>query len=188
MAHLRVIAAFWLFFTVGCATTSPIAGPDRTKIGDIYTVDPQIKWSRSYQKHIEAWTVDGTSLEAIYFVKGIEPGETLVVTRDKEKWPKFDSDMTANEIMELIIDSLARSNYAQLQPRHLRPEKFGPIEGFRFDFSFLYQNGLEGQGLATGAVIEDKLYLILYIGTRQHYFPKYLDEVNKIIQSIQLLS
>ncbi|ADE15115.1 hypothetical protein Nhal_2008 [Nitrosococcus halophilus Nc 4] len=186
MAYLAVTLAFFIFFIMGCGTTSPIAGPDRTQVGEIYTVDPQIKWSRFYRRNIEIWTVDGPSLEAIYFVKGIDPDETLVATNEEEKWPKFDPDMTANEIMELIIDSLARTGYTQLQPHHLRPEIFGSLKGFRFDFDFLYQDGLEGQGLVTGTIIENKLYLILYIGTRQHYFSKYLDEVNKIIKSIRL--
>jgi hypothetical protein len=42
-------------------------------------------------------------------------------------------------------------------------------------------------GLAAGAVIEDALYLILYTGARVYYFPKYRDDVERLLGSIQMI-
>ena len=173
---------------VGCASLS-VVEPKRVEIGRVYTVDPQIKWSRFYRGDIETWTVDGLSLQAIHFIKGIEEDEPLVVTAatgDREKWPRFEPEMTPNEILEFVVDSLARLGYAQLQAHNLRPERFGRLQGFRFELTFLASDGLEGQGLVVGAVIEKRLHLIMYVGTREHYYPKHIEEVERIIQSIEL--
>lgn len=180
--------AFLPLFILGCATTSPLVEPEkRAPIGGVYTVEPQIEWSRFSQGPIETWTVDGPALQAIYFFKGVKPGKALIKADEEEKWPRFKSAMTAHEIMELVIDSLARMGYADLQPVNLRPAQFGPLPGFRFKFGFLYRSGLEGQGLAVGAVMEENLYLILYVGTRQYYYHQYADEVEKLIKSIRLV-
>ncbi len=85
-----------------------------------------------------------------------------------------------------MVDSLARLGYAQLQVHNLRPEQFGCLQGFRFELTFLVSDGLEGQGLVVGAVIEKRLHLIMYVGTREHYYPKHIEEVERIIQSIEL--
>lgn len=169
---------------VGCGY-SRVVGPERVRIGGLYTVDPQIRWSRFYQKGIETWTVDGPALEALHFIN-VKKDRPLVATKDPKKWPRFSPSMSESEIMEFVVDSLARLGYAQLQAHDLRPTSFGRLQGFCFDLMFLFPDGLEGQGLAVGAVIEESLQLILYIGTREHYYPKHLEEVEGIARSIEL--
>ncbi len=174
-----VILAF-----VGCAHPR-VVGPERVKIGGLYSVDPQIRWSRFYQKGIETWTVDGPSLQALYFIN-VEKDRPLIATEDPKKWPRFGPQMSESEIMEFLVDSLARLGYAQLQAHDLRPTRFGRLQGFRFDLRFLFPDGLEGQGLGVGAVIEESLQLILYVGTQEYYYPKHLEEVEEIARSIEL--
>ncbi len=90
---------------VGCASLS-VVEPKRVEIGRVYTVDSQIKWSRFYRGDIETWTVDGLSLQAIHFIKGIEEDEPLVVTAatgDREKWPRFEPEMTPSEFWNLWL-------------------------------------------------------------------------------------
>ncbi len=187
---IRCALVVWCLIAAlaGCAG-SRVVKSDRTRIGDVYTVDPQIEWSRFHQGTIEIWTVDGPSLQAIYFFKGIEKDEPLIATigiGDGEKRPLLRPDMTPNDIMEFIIDSLARQGYMQIETQALRPARFGRLQGFRFDFTFLFRDGLEGQGLATGALYNEKLQLILYVGTHQHYYPKHLEDVERIIESITI--
>src|SRR5918996_1357362 len=143
------LAALVILALVGCAY-SHLVGPQRARIGDLYSVDPQIQWSRFHQDNIETWTVDGPALQALHFIN-IKKDRPLVATEDPEKWPRFRPSMNESEIMEFVVDSLARLNYAQLQAHHLRPISFGRLPGFRFDLTFLFADGLEGQGLAVGA-------------------------------------
>jgi hypothetical protein len=44
------------------------------------------------------------------------------------------------------------------------------------------------QGLVVGAVVEERLQLIMYTGVKTHYFPKHKEHVERIIQSISMLS
>lgn len=172
----------------GCAG-SRVVKSGKNRVGGVYTVDPQIQWSRFYRGKMEIWTVDGPSLQAIYFLKGIEEGKPLTATTrigDEEKWPLLRLNMTPNEMMEFIVDSLARHGYMQIETQALRPQRFGRLQGFRFDFTFLFRDGLEGLGLATGALYREQLQLILYVGTRLHYYPKHLQDVEQIIQSITI--
>lgn len=171
---------------VGCGRLQ-VAGTERVAIGRAYTVDPQIEWSAASQGNRDVWTVDGLTLQAVHFIKGVRKGWTLLGNRgaQNDEWPTFDPGMTPHESLEFIVASLSRFGLANVEPYGLRPQPFGQAQGFRFDFDFLYPDGLEGRGLAAGAVIDDRLQLILYVGARQHYFPEYLDEVEAIIASIE---
>lgn len=170
----------------GCGRLQ-VTGTERVAIGRAYTVDPQIEWSAASQGNRDIWTVDGLTLQAIHFFKGVRKGWTLLGARraQNDEWPTFDPGMTPHELLEFIVASLSRFGLANVDPYGLRPQPFGKAQGFRFDFDFLYPDGLEGRGLAAGAVIDDRLQLILYVGARQYYFPEYLDEVEAIIASIE---
>ena len=53
--------------------------------------------------------------------------------------------------------------------------------------SYTSSEGLWFDGLAVGATIDDKLHLIVYTGARQYYFPKYRDEVERMIGMIETI-
>ena len=82
---------------------------------------------------------------------------------------------------------IARGGAGEVQASKLRPAQFGSVPGFRFDLTFLSKSGLEMDGLVAAAVIEDKLYLILYTGARIHYYPKYRDHVEQLLASIEMI-
>ena len=161
--------------------------PKRHKIGEAFSVEAQIAWSRLPAGKSEVWTVDGTRLQAIRFYKGIEDEEALFETRGDLKLPVFRADMTANDIMEFVVDSYSRLGASQVEARGLRPDDFGEAPGFRFEFGFLDPDGLEAEGMASGAVIEERLYLILYTGSRAHYFPKHKNDVEKLLDSVETI-
>lgn len=169
----------------GCAAYSLIE-PPRAVIGDLYTVDPQIRWNSAKAGRIELWTVDGPGLQAIRFINGVADGDALFEGREKENRPTFRKSMTASEIMEFVVDSLALAGFEKIEATRLRPEKFGSAQGFRFDTNFVTRHGLEGQASVVGAVLKEKLHLIIYSGTRAYYYPKHRDHVERIIQSIHL--
>ena len=160
---------------------------ERVDIDGIYYVDPQITWNRLIRANPETWTIDGPSLQAVRFINGIRSDKPLVRSVNEERLPVFRVDMTESDIMEFILDSLFLLGFNNLESHDLRPMEFGSHEGFRFEFQFLSRDGLEEEGLVAGAVIERRLYLILYTGVRRHYYPKYLDHVEHIIDSIEFV-
>lgn len=179
---------------VGCAHKQveprefELINPDRTDVGIIYSVDPQIAWSGTTLAEDEMWTIDGPTLQVLYFINATEDGETPFFGegRGGDKGPKFRKDMTFLEIKDLILDGLALTGSQQLNIRNLRPSRFGGHDGFRFEVNFVTKEGLDMLGMVAGAVIEEELYLIVYAGAREHYFAKYRGYVEKIIGSIQM--
>ena len=180
---------FALVFLIGIAACGGhnLVEDERVDIGGIYSVDPQITWNRLIRADPETWTIDGPSLQAVRFINGIRSDKPLVRTVEEERLPVFRVDMTESAIMEFILDSLFLLGFNNLEAHDLSPIEFGSHEGFRFEFRFLSRDGLEEEGLVAGTVIEQRLYLILYTGVRRHYFPKYLDHVEHIIDSIELI-
>lgn len=184
MSMIRIIAACALL--TGCVEYNLVT-QERRDLGG-FSVEPQIEWSTIEQGGIEIWTVHGTSLEAIYFATGIEDGEPFFAQRyfDADKdLPRFREAMTAFEAMEFIIDTLSISGAGEVRGRALRPSPFGSHDGFRFDLEYLGGAGLELRGIAVGAVIEGKLYLLLFIAPAEYYFGIYGGYVEAMIDSLK---
>lgn len=160
--------------------------PHRYQVTEFYSVEPQISWSRAKQGTVELWTVDGPLLQAVRLISDIKEGDVLfpVFGQDK-KLPQFRAGMTATEIQELVVDSMAASGAANISTSNLRPFQFGTLPGFRFELQFLSADGLEFDGTAAGTTSEGRLFLILYTGTRSHYFDKHKPDVERMLQSIQ---
>ena len=182
--------AILLIPLAACARYSLVKATTQ-EIGGAYTVEAQIDWNKYTKGKVEIWTADGPGLEALRFFKGLDDGEALFnrpFGASKEiQFPAYRSGMTASEVMEFVIDSLGRAGAADLEARGLQPARFGPVEGFRFELTFATASGLEMSGLAAGAVIEDVLHLILYTGARVYYFPKYRDDVERLLGSIEMI-
>ena len=161
--------------------------PEKIAIGDVYTVNSQIAWNKMTEGKTEIWTVDGPLLQELRFIKAIEDGDALFKGGAGKKLPPFKSKMTAIEIKELFETSLAQFGVARMRTLNLRPESFGKVAGFRFEFTYVLKHGLEKQGFALGAVIDEKLHMIIYTGTRLHYYPKHKDDVERLVRSIRIL-
>ena len=173
------------FYAASCVQITQI-DPQNRLIGDVYSIDPQITWSAMEDGKSEMWTVDGVSLKAVRFVKGLEDGDTLFEPEHGQELPKFHKDMRAHGVMDFIVDSLSATGLKQIQTRNLKPIKFGTVPGHRFDFMFLTKDGLEMDGFVIGAMIEERLHLIFYYGARQYYFAKHAGHVEKLIESIRM--
>ena len=188
-----------VFLLSACAHYT-LVEPAKRDMGGGYSVEPQIVWNRSAQGKIEIWTIDGPALAAVHFFNGIGDGQNLFPfygkSTRKAKLPKFNKNMTASEVQEFIVDSMMAPYRRSLvgpnmigtgvQTFHLRPFKFGSHPGFRFELSFLAEEGLEYEGFVVGAIKAEKLYLICYSGTREYYYPKYKETAEQIIASIHM--
>ncbi|MCK5419935.1 MAG: hypothetical protein KAI93_15535 [Desulfobacterales bacterium] len=189
-----------IVFLVSACAHYTLVEPAKRDMGGGYSVEPQIVWNRSAQGKIEIWTIDGPALAAVHFFNGIGDGQNLFPfygkSTRKAKLPKFNKNMTASEVQEFIVDSMLAPYRRSLvgpnmigtgvQTFHLRPYKFGSHPGFRFELSFLSEEGLEYEGFVVGAIKADKLYLICYSGTREYYYPKYKETAEQIIASIHM--
>lgn len=178
----------------GCAPYALIE-PTRTRIGESYSIDPQIKWTSLREGgRTELWTVDGPALESLRFVKDVGDGQSLLgravvvderqVSEDKQ--PRFRAAMTPSEVVELVADTWSLFGAAKIRATGLRPAKFGTADGFRFELAFVWDDGVEAEATAIGAVIKQRLQLIVYSGTRLYYFGKYRLTVDRLVESIRI--
>jgi len=188
----RALAAFALLcFLAGCETYTLVEANAPVTMAQTYTVQPQIKWSKRVQGKFESWTVDGPLIEELSFVNGIESGDSLVepdpYASDEVEYPEFRSGMTALEIQDLYEATLSKFQASQIATEGLRPLSFGAQPGFRFDFSYVSQDGLKRSGMVVGFVRDEKLYLIAYTAAALHYYDRYKGTVERLVASITIL-
>jgi len=181
-----------VIFLSACAPVKLIE-PTRVTIGDGFSVEPQIRWSSiPARSGLDLWTVDGATLEAVTFFKGVADGQPLYRgpmgggAPQEDKRPKFRAAMTPTDIAELFADSFAMVQVQNVETTGLRPAKFGSEDGFRFEMTWATPGGLEMQSLVAGAVLKSRLYAVVYSGARAHYFPRYRDTVENLLKSITL--
>lgn len=181
---MRSIWVAGLVLVSGC-TAYTLVGPDQVAVCDFYTVRPSIRWSEIKRGDVRLWTVDGAELESIRFISGIREGVPIIdISEEKHETP-FRPDMSETELAKAVVDSFSLSGAQQVKARNLRPAAFGDVDGFRFEVGFLNEDGLEKEGVIVGTVFDQTLYLIIYTGTRIHYFRQYAPEFERIVSSIK---
>ena len=162
--------------------------PGVRTIGNAYTVEPSMTWSRSFlstlNPRFEMWTIDGTGLETLRFYTGVPDGDPLISGgANQERRPRFRAAMTTAEVGEMVAESIFGSRYP---PRNVRPAPFGGTDGFRFEVNYASTSGVKREALVAGAVLDKRLYVIVYEGTALYHFGKYRDEVEHILASVRL--
>jgi hypothetical protein len=164
--------------------------------GAMSVVSPR-PWNRSRGsffrdvREVEDWTLNGPYLDGMSFVTGLKSGRYLIYQNkhDDQQVPKFRSDMTAPEIASML-ESLfrVRGGTVEFKTLALQPRQFLGYDGFQFDYEHLDNDELWRKGRVVGAVIGDRLYLILYDAARMHYYEAALPDFEAVVASAQLRS
>lgn len=151
------------------------------EVGDgSMAVTPPREWNRTSRiwvlddvRQVEDWTLNGPYLDSMSFVTGLRGGRYIIRQnkRDAQQVPKFRSDMTAPEITSML-ESFFRVKAGSIDFRTtgLIPRTFMGYPGFQWDYDHLDSDEVWRRGRAAGAVIDGRLYLILYDAARSHYF------------------
>ena len=153
---------------------------------------------RNYNRHrrilfsdvrdVEDWTLNGPLLDGISFVSGMNNNRELIRQRRtaNQQVPRFRSDMTPPEIAAML-ESLYRvkGGAVDLKTLSLQPRPFLGANGFQWDYEHLDSDELWRRGRAVGAVIDGKLYMILFDAARSHYYEAELPDFESIVASAQ---
>ena len=166
----------------------------QTVAGGRMVVTPGIPWNRMPRGRYdipreENWTLNGPALDGISFIAGVENNKRIVVQWRKEdrKVPDFRADMTPQEIADMIESYyMIRGGSVEFNTTGLRPRTFMGQPGFQLDYTHLGGDELRRQGRAVGAVINQRLYLILFDAAQMHYFPAGIQEFERIVESARL--
>ena len=163
------------------------------RVGDnSMAVTPPREWNKISARlftdirDVEDWTQNGPYLDGISFVTGLKDGKALVYQRsqDDRQVPKFRSNMTPPEIAA-ILESLfrVRGGAVEYKTTGLAPRPFLGVSGFQYDYEHLDSDEVRRKGRAVGAVVDGKLYLILFDAARSHYYNALLPDFEAIVQS-----
>ena len=142
------------------------------------------------RKESKTWTQDGLLLDRLVLVPAVPDGESLLIDRTETKaLPVFRKDMLPNEIEELVestlVDYFGEGN-AAVSTENLRPQKFGDIQGFRFDILVQLTDSPDFRGSIGAFVADDKLYSIWYLAAEPHYHDKHFAKADEIIASARI--
>ena len=103
--------------------------------------------------------------------------------------PKFRSDMTAPEVAAMLETAFrVRGGAVDFRTLGLQPRQFLGYPGFQFDFEHLDNDELWRKGRAVGAVVEGRLYLILFDATRSHYYGNALPDFEVMANNARIRS
>lgn len=162
------------------------------------TVLPPRPWNKQRRffffdsvRWVEDWTLNGPYLDGITFVTALPSGEYLVRQRksDERQVPKFRSDMTAPEIAAMLETAFrVRGGAIDFKTLTLQPRQFVGYPGFQFDFEHLDGDELWRKGRAVGAVVNGRLYLILFDATRSHYYANALPDFEVMANNARIRS
>ena len=135
---------------------------------------------------VEDWTLDGPLLDGISFVSGLNSGHYLIRQRKTadQQVPKFRAEMTAPDIAAML-ESLyrVRGGAVDFRTVSLKPRPFLGANGFQLDYEHLDDDELWRRGRAVGAVIDNKLYLIMLDAAKSHYYDSTLPDFEAIVAS-----
>ncbi|HEY0630336.1 MAG TPA: hypothetical protein VGD23_13505 [Sphingomicrobium sp.] len=163
------------------------------RVGDnSLAVTPPREWNRISSRlftdirDVEDWTKNGPYLDGVSFVTGLKSGKALVYQRrrDDRQVPKFRANMTPFEIAAMV-ESLyrVRGGAVDFKTVSLTPRAFLGANGFQYDFEHLDSDEVRRKGRAVGAVIEGRLYLMLFDAARSHYFNASLPDFEAMVAS-----
>lgn len=164
-----------------------------TRVGDdSMAVTPPREWNKISSSlfvdihAVEDWTQNGPYLDGISFVTGLKDGKALVHqrSRDDRQVPKFRSNMTPPEIAAMI-ESLfrVRAGTVDFTITSLAPRPFLGTNGFQLDYEHLDSDEVRRKGRAVGAVVDGRLYLIMFDAARSHYYNALLPDFETIVNS-----
>lgn len=200
---IRMGAAALALCVAGCASLGPGEGfgssyyslvrvkPTQVGNGSMVVTPPE-QWNRARRiffddvRWVEDWTLNGPLLDGISFVTGLPDNKTLVrqSRRDEQQVPYFRSNMLAPEIAAMLESAFrVRGGAVDFRTIALTPRPFMGANGFQFDFEHLDGDELWRKGRAVGAVIDGRLYLILYDAARSHYYDAALPDFEAIVAS-----
>lgn len=138
----------------------------------------------------QTWTRDGLLLDRLIIIPAVGDGESIFQTRDKSAaLPPFRANMLPNELEELTESTIVKmfgEGAAAVSTENLRPQRFSDHRGVMFDITVAVTESPDYRGTVGAFVVENKLYMIMYVAATPYYFDKHRAEAEAVIQSAVL--
>ncbi len=136
---------------------------------------------------LPTWTVDGITLNALFFISDIRDGQALVDAGKDAKFPIFHADMLPNEIAELMQSTCAKLFGATItRTGELKPLDIAGQTGFELDFEFVTNDEVIRRAFVGGTVKGGRLQAVVYQAARMHYYAKDFAAARELIVTASL--
>ncbi|RMF11534.1 MAG: hypothetical protein D6757_10965 [Alphaproteobacteria bacterium] len=175
-----------------CSSIALVPAGEHRLAGGL-TVHSAIAWNRPPSRLLkegsgEVWTGDGLMVDALILISGVENGRPIFHAPSRQvkerKVPVFRSGMLPGELAELIQATFAnRLGVTLFEIERLAPYRFAGASGFEMEFQMTMADDVLRRGLAAGAVIDGRLYLVIFEAPDLYYFARYRTEVERLIAS-----
>lgn len=156
-------------------------------------VTPGADWNRSTShpmKKGETWTLDGETLNELYFVSGLAAGEALYREVDKKNrpLPKLAANAQLTDIPEFFESSnRVLLNTSVFGVNDIAPARLGGHDAVKFDYHYAVQGStLVRNGIAIGTLVNGQLYLISFTAPAIFYFDRDRAEAEAIMDSAKI--
>ena len=83
----------------------------------------------------------------------------------------------------VIIPGSSVRAFAKFNSSMLRPHRFGKHKGILFNVQVTVSEGPDFKGVSRAIVVNEKLYLLIYLGAEPYYCEKNLQKAMEIIKS-----
>lgn len=156
-------------------------------------VTPSEDWNRNSARPVkqsEVWTIDGTTLNELYFVSNLAAGGTLLRDVDKKNrpLPKMSGAMQLADIPEFFESTWRIGlNTTVFEMGAIEPTKLDGRDAVKFAYRYAVQGEtLTRQGIAVGTVINKQLTLINFVAPSIYYFERDAPKAQAVFASARL--
>lgn len=135
------------------------------------------------------WTQDGPILERVEFWAPISDGEKLpfvFIGGNEERAETFRSDMTPEEIVELVRNGFSLTPSTPTFIGNLQPASFGDRQGYLIDLNLSSKDGSDYKGNLLFATINGKLMAVFFAARETHYYKARRPYFDSVVQSIRV--
>ncbi len=186
----RILFCCSLVLLSGCITFAAVPPGESSYSG--LTVTTSSSWNqapreltRLSRSDAKTWTKNGILLDRILIIPAVPSGQPLFhQVSDSQALPLFDANMLPNEINEFTESSIAKlfgEGGAVVETSSMRPHRFGSNKGIMFDLEVKVSDGPDYKGVTGAMIVDEKLYLIIFLGAEPYYYEKSLREAIEII-------
>ncbi|HEY2346777.1 MAG TPA: hypothetical protein VGH80_13020 [Xanthomonadaceae bacterium] len=137
----------------------------------------------------EIWTIDGMALNSLSIFSGIEPGQHVFMLgherSSRPDGPWFRAGMRPEEIRDIVVAGMTGLRMVNITTSNLRPQKFGGIDGLRFEFTMASTEGLIYRGTVAAAERDGKLDLLLWKAPAEYYHDRDAAAVARMLDGLR---
>ncbi|MFC4273000.1 hypothetical protein GQF03_07400 [Sneathiella chungangensis] len=187
---MRLLIILLLTLTIAsCAPTFQLKKAGQGTMWDSYSVATSEDINELKAERSVMWTQDGPILERVEFWAPVANDNKLPLIYapgNDERAGKFRSDMTPEEIVELVRNGFSLTVSTPTFIGNLQPVPFGDLQGYMIDVNLSTKDGADFKGKLLFATMEGKLMVIFFAARETHYYEARLPYFNNIVHSIKL--